>query len=832
MSPPILKSNSAITVSFASTLTLPAAGASPGDLIIARLHGVAWFGGNVGGPSIPSGFHVLQEFSDGSGFDLLVWGKVPKTGMSQIVFTAGPDQLLSGGWWGSASVYSNVAYRSPGWVDIPGTSGDYVTFTRADYGGAITYVSVFMRVSFNQLGVAQWFYGWANGDLGFGLDANNRPIAYVNNTLGNPIGNVAANAAIPGLAVGRPVWLRFTITVATGNIDYAYTFADLPEFGSATNHQTILGTAVAGTNAGTTVRLTNSDTVFVGARDAVTAPFNGNVYAAYEYLPYLITVAQVFSDALAAGWALVGGDVIHYRPTGEDFENAPFDDWAHCSAFCYPDPDNVTIPAREVYGVDRLVHHTFMGDALGGHTNDPIVGPADWDAQADRAANALGLYLKNISRTRTADANTPSAPVSASTGYHYNYSAYVIKGRSDSPILPVFPQPPRIELGCAETYNAYITDMTYNTVIDEIRWSSLDWERVLDDISSARVVAPDELGGVQCIAKHGGLKAWKHGLRIERNDELVWRGPVTNVQRSGDSVTVQANDTLARYRRRFAIRTGIKDYVQADCGLVFREVLADLAHLDSDQWEFLIPEFTTGVPIDRVLKTKEFKYAWDFISELLSSAVDAFVANGQLFVYEAGTGWVYQLPGLRRTLPGSYNINHDLTFGMFTEESWSDRPDWSLDGFGQGNYFVVPVADSGEYGFRTFAVAEVAAAQLEFGVLDYVDPDPLEVPADQSQAAVAASLRSRSNTLAALRGYAPSSIEGGVLSASAPVNVDNLLPGSIWLMDVYDAGYGQLLTASRVRRIKVDVSRSSEGGIVEKVQPVLEPPGWQGALES
>lgn len=828
MSPPILKSQSPISVSFSKTLKLQTPGASPGDLVVVLVEGVSWFSTNAGAPSLPNHFRLLHSYQDAAGFRQLMWAKVPAGGWSQVVLTASPGMSLSGGWWGEAAVFGNVGYTQPGWIDIPGSAGDYAQTVRADVS-AFTTIQVYMHIDFDVLDVANnWFYGWNNGDLGFGLDAANRPIFFVNNTLGNPIGNVAANADIPGLAQHRKVWLLALLDTVTGVITYQYSFDEADEWGSVFFHFTPLGTTVAGTNGGTTPRLTNSDTVFYGTRDAATTPFNGQVYGAVEFTDLNFSLFINFTDDLPGGTTLVGGDVIHYQPTGEDFPSYPFDDWRICDGICFP--FGVHIPARFVDGPDRLIYHVFRGGRFGpGHVSDPIVGPSNWTPTKDRATNALGLYLKHVTRTLESDVSTTDTPVSADPNYNYGYHALVIRGRTDAPVLPVLPQPPNIRLGCADSYRALLTDITYTNVLDEAQWTAMRWGRVLDDISRAKATFPDELGGVHCLAKHGGLKAWKHGLIIERNDQQVWSGPITNVQRQGNSIVVDAADILVRYVRRLAIRDALETYLQADCGVLFYDLLAVHARLASDAWEFPIPQFNVNVPVDRVLKPKELKYAWDLASELLNSAVDAFVANGTLFVFEPGTGWVYQ-SNIRRTLPGAYNINYDLMYGTFTEEAWAERPSWSLDGMGQGNFFAVPTADSGEYGFRTYAVAEVPEAQLEYGVLDYVDTDPLEVPADQPASQTAAALSARARTLAALRGYAPMAIEGGSLSQKAPVNVDNLLPGSLWVLDVHDAGYGQLLAASRLRRVDVDVTRNADGSIVEKVMPVLEPPGWMGDL--
>jgi hypothetical protein len=831
MSPPILKAQSPVTVSFGKTLKLKVPSATSGSLVILNVEGESKWSENSGLPSAPIDFRILYSRSDVTGFRLLMWRKVPKGGLQSITLNA--DQVdAASGWWAECSVIDNVGYTKPGWIDVPGTLGDYARLTTTEVPSLTSTITVTAWVDFDTKDTLQWFYGWGNSDLGFGLNSDNRPILYVNNTSSGQIGDIAANADIPGFDVNRPMWLRATLDVTTAEIVYEYSFSDLDLRTAAMDHWTTLGTAVTGSNAGTTPRLTNSDTVFIGTYGSAEFSFNGQIYAVYQDRLNDLVIGEVavdFSEDLPAGLVLLGGDVTHYRPTSEDFPSSPFDDVIYCDGVCYPDNSRISTPALTVPGEDRLLLHVWRGlKVRGPHYNDPITGPADWTTHVDRAANASGNFLKFITRTKEADSNVDDSYVNASSRYLWAYYTIIVRGRADVEVLPVLPQPPRLRLGCADSYRAFFTGPDYETILDEAPWKDLAWSRCLDDISEARGTFPDKLGGVQCLAKRGGVTPWQHGLLIERNDQRVWSGPIRNVSRQGDAISVTAGDILARYTKRFAIRAGIATYDQADCGTIFTEILTTHAALDSDPWTLEVPEFEVGVPIDRVLKIKEFKYAYDVLAELFNVGVDAFVANGVLFVFEPRTGWVYQST-YRRTLPGSYNVNYDLIYGVFTEQAWATRPDWSLDGASAGNYFVVPIAETGEYGYRTFAVAEVATSQATVGVLDVVDPDPLEVPADQPAAQTAAGLRARARALASMRGTPPLAIEGQALSQHAPVDVDNLLPGSIWLLDVYDAGYGELLNASRLHRVDVTVTHDQAGGIVERIVPVLEPLGVEGA---
>ena len=116
-----------------------------------------------------------------------------------------------------------------------------------------------------------------------------------------------------------------------------------------------------------------------------------------------------------------------------------------------------------------------------------------------------------------------------------------------------------LRLGCAENYEVFITRNDAVTmepeIVDAVGFSKVQWTRALDDISTASVTIPDRLGGVRCCTPLGGLVPWRFGLRIERDGQLVWEGPVVQLRRErGDisAITVTANDQLARFRKRFA----------------------------------------------------------------------------------------------------------------------------------------------------------------------------------------------------------------------------------------------------------------------------------------
>lgn len=390
-------------------------------------------------------------------------------------------------------------------------------------------------------------------------------------------------------------------------------------------------------------------------------------------------------------------------------------------------------------------------------------------------------------------------------------------------------------LGCPNEYAAFITDNTYRNRLEVVRFSSLEWERVLDEISSASVTLPDALGGPDCCARLGGIRTWRYGLLIERDSEEVWQGPITTIRRyrdaSGDGLRLTASDVWARMRKRLVTRgPGITSFSAEDSGVVLQAIVNEMAHLSSDPFELRCPEFTTGALMSRDYDPFDFELAWPAMQEILNSSADAYVQNGVMHVWRPGVGWIYSTPGpvgepVSVIVEGDYTSTSELYYSLFTEESWTSQPEWSISGDAEANAVWVPGADASDTG--QFWYAQDLESQQEAGVLDFVDD---EIPAEllEEEPAIPEIIFQRhADSLLALRHIAPAVVEGGALSQKAPVAINDLRPGSLWFLDVFDACYGQLLAGARLKRVKVDVSVGNDG-LTETVKPTLQPPGWEG----
>lgn len=391
--------------------------------------------------------------------------------------------------------------------------------------------------------------------------------------------------------------------------------------------------------------------------------------------------------------------------------------------------------------------------------------------------------------------------------------------------------PTDISLGCAEEYVVIITARDLTTYAAEVNWSSISWSRSLDEISEASVTVPDVFGGLRCNIQLGSaIVPWRYGIRIERNGELVWAGPITSIERpvrngSGtDYVTISASDKLVWTTRRTA--TQDMPFTSTDAGDVFRTVLQDAVSLDN-LFDLRCPVFKTGYTMTRNIVALDFEYLYDILDDLARSAVDFTVIGTELAVQNQSStgypmGWYVMRDGEQQLLAPTPDPYGRYIYGLFTDEAWTSRPGWVIDGQSQANNIIVPGADSGEAGFRRFWAA--SDVDILDGLLTYVDVNTLYRPQEGTPITSVGVFQERADSLLELRRDAPVIISGGALGQNAPVNVAGLIPGSLWAIDLGDPGLYQLVSVQRLKRVDVTVS-AGDGGMSEEVSPTFIPIG-------
>ena len=396
--------------------------------------------------------------------------------------------------------------------------------------------------------------------------------------------------------------------------------------------------------------------------------------------------------------------------------------------------------------------------------------------------------------------------------------------------------PNDVTLGCPEEYSVIVVARDLETYAARLDWSSISWSRVLDDISEASVVVPDSLGGLRCNLEIGdSIVPWKFGLRIERNGQEVWSGPITTMERperadgsgSADHVVIGAHDAMIWTGRR--IVTQNLSFTNEDAGVVFRSVLADAMSLDNPMG-LEAPQFNTGYTMTREVVQRDWEYVDSILTGLANSAVDYFMLGRELVVYDGvNFGWFVQRNGTRTRIARTSDPFGRYIFGLFTDEAFNARPSWLLDGLTQANDIIVPGADSGEAGFRRYWRA--SDVDLTVGLLTRTEVIPLYRPESIGIITDDQVFQQAADSRLALTINPVSVLSGASLSQSAPVRVENLLPGSLWAIDLGDIGIAGLVDVQRLKAVDVTVEATS-GGVIENVVPRLIPLGSDESVAS
>lgn len=105
----------------------------------------------------------------------------------------------------------------------------------------------------------------------------------------------------------------------------------------------------------------------------------------------------------------------------------------------------------------------------------------------------------------------------------------------------------RSTLGCA-SHQFTVSDRNGNTVLASGNLTSVEYNRVLNDASTASVTVG--VTDQACCGAVGRIRSWHHVLNIYRDGEFMWSGFVTSATWSWDAVTIQATDLIGLLDRR------------------------------------------------------------------------------------------------------------------------------------------------------------------------------------------------------------------------------------------------------------------------------------------
>lgn len=176
--------------------------------------------------------------------------------------------------------------------------------------------------------------------------------------------------------------------------------------------------------------------------------------------------------------------------------------------------------------------------------------------------------------------------------------------------------------------------------------SSVRWERVRDDISTAEVAVPT----TQCCEVLSDLRTIRHELHIENNGEPVWEGPITRIEYGWDVTRIFAEDVLWAAKRTVIEESYDHSYPNIGDALERMEWL--LAHCygrNEDPWRMMGGHFhrVRGVNDPRTSRVvfKYQMYVWDDFDKYAEDyGTDYVVFNRDIYFWDTQLRWMILPP--------------------------------------------------------------------------------------------------------------------------------------------------------------------------------------------
>jgi hypothetical protein len=171
--------------------------------------------------------------------------------------------------------------------------------------------------------------------------------------------------------------------------------------------------------------------------------------------------------------------------------------------------------------------------------------------------------------------------------------------------------------------------------------SSVRWERIRDDISTAQANVPTH----DCCEALGNLRTILHEMHIERNGVMVWQGPIVRLEYEHDVVRIYAEDVLWQ-AKRMVLESGYSQ-IYPNIGNVIDRMdwlLRSQCYARfGDPWKVtphLRPVHHAGDPrSSRTVNAAQF-YVWeDFDKYAEDSGTDYTVVNRDIYYFDTHLAW-------------------------------------------------------------------------------------------------------------------------------------------------------------------------------------------------
>lgn len=322
--------------------------------------------------------------------------------------------------------------------------------------------------------------------------------------------------------------------------------------------------------------------------------------------------------------------------------------------------------------------------------------------------------------------------------------------------------------GCG-TNSARIVDRTGGTIAEATVLTEVEWTRKLDDTSTAKVVISPE---GDCCERLGDVRSWRHSLVIWRDGQLVWAGPIIQIEWRLGEVEISASDISAW----LALRVPHSDMTFTDVDLMtVAETLIEDGFAPDDPGHLVQVLGPAKVKGSRSY-SEDVGQTFDHLLDLAATGID-FTVIGKTIVL----------------LPE----DHSSSIGRLDDNDFPEGLIVAEDGTSLGTRWIISGDDDGT------VLGSAGGTDDYYGLLErYVEET--SVP-DAASAAAAAAARLRASV------PVPVFIDSQqvTLSPQAAVDVAQLVPG--WCIDVTSAQTCRKIS-QRLKIVGVTVTENGGDG--------------------
>jgi len=382
----------------------------------------------------------------------------------------------------------------------------------------------------------------------------------------------------------------------------------------------------------------------------------------------------------------------------------------------------------------------------------------------------------------------PDGGESASTPFITVTTLFGTVGPPDITTIPIFIVS---QIGCPENYAVYVANRSGTTLLSELPFTSLNWTREMDEVSSCDVTLDLVNGYQDCCRAVRGMVRWGHEIVVYREGVRVWTGPLVDILPDGQNIQLRAQDKMAWLGVRVVWEPGL-DYPDPgeEISLIFNDVIFNAMQPDNEPG-LIAAALPTGIRAARTYATNPPVIALDAVQELARTGVDYTMIGPNL-------------------VAGSFVIPAS-PISFMTDQALAELPKVELLGANYASQWFV-TGDPTQNIRSTYGGADGTAGL----VVRIAQEDTIK---DQ------ASLDQNAKTRWELTN-APLIAEATLsLNPTAPLPVELAVPGAVVNLSLVESCY-PIEGLFRIKRFEFSVS-SGDGGVSESVSMTVQPLGTE-----